>query len=47
MKGFLEFLLGCALIFGFCAICSHIGFIPAIIFGMLVGTFLSAAHDHH
>jgi len=47
MKGFFEFLLGCALICGFCLICAHIGFFPAIIFGMLVGMFLSAAHEHH
>lgn len=46
VKGFLEFLLGCVLIFGFCMICSHIGFIPAIVFGMFVGMFMAAAHDH-
>jgi hypothetical protein len=47
MKGLLEFLWGCALIGGFFFICTHIGFVPAIVFGMFVGMFLAAAHEHH
>jgi len=47
MKGLLEFLFGLALIFGFFYICSHIGMVPAIFFGMLVGTLMSAAHERH
>lgn len=47
VKGFFEFLLGCVLIGGFCLICTHIGFVPAIFFGMLVGMFMSAANEHH
>lgn len=45
MKAWFEFLLGLTLIGIFCLICAHIGFIPSIVFGMLVGSFLSAAHE--
>jgi hypothetical protein len=47
MKGLLEFMFGMFLICGFFYICSHIGLIPAIFFGMLVGTFMSAAHERY
>ncbi len=45
MKGLLEFLWGCVLICAFAFICTHIGLVPAIFFGMLVGLFFAAAHD--
>jgi hypothetical protein len=46
MKGLLEFALGLTLIFGFFFICTHIGFVPSIFFGMMVGMFMAAARDH-
>lgn len=47
MKGLLEFAFGLCLIGLFGFICTHIGFFPSIVFGLFVGFFLAAAHDHH